>query len=289
MSSASLTEGLSRIRPRLHRYCARLVGSAIDGEDAVQDALARAVEAFDPAAPPDNLEGWVFRIAHNSAMDLLRRRARAERLAASRELDDMIGNHPDTAARVAAATALRTFMRLPAGPRSAVILMDVLGYSLEEIAATTDASVAAVKASLHRGRQRLRELRSVPEQPFPPLDEATVARLGHYVDRFNARDFAAVRALLAEDVALEVVGRATLRGRAQVSGQYFTNYALAHDWTFAPGLVEGKPALIALDPERPGGPPLYFVLTEWAGPHLKRARDFRHASYAIEGADVELL
>src|SRR5215468_6592587 len=67
---------LGSLRPTLHRYCARMTGSTIDGEDVVQDALAKAIEAYPGAAPLANPEGWLFRIAHNAALDALRRRAR---------------------------------------------------------------------------------------------------------------------------------------------------------------------------------------------------------------------
>ena len=67
---------LARMRPKLHRYCARMVGSVIDGEDVLQDALIKAMEALQSAAPVVNPEGWLFRIAHNTALDFLRRRNR---------------------------------------------------------------------------------------------------------------------------------------------------------------------------------------------------------------------
>ncbi len=66
----SATDTIDRLlvamRPRLHRYCARMVGSVIDGEDVLQDALIKAVESFASAGPISNPEGWLFRIAHNT-------------------------------------------------------------------------------------------------------------------------------------------------------------------------------------------------------------------------------
>src|SRR6185312_5284771 len=64
------------VRPELHRYCARLTGSVIEGEDVVHDALARAFYALSmtPDVPP--LRPWLFRIAHNAAIDFLRSRGR---------------------------------------------------------------------------------------------------------------------------------------------------------------------------------------------------------------------
>ena len=69
---------LGELRPKLHRYCARMTGSVIDGEDVVQEAFVKAIEAFPQAEPIAHLEGWLFRIAHNAALDFLRRRARQE-------------------------------------------------------------------------------------------------------------------------------------------------------------------------------------------------------------------
>src|SRR3982074_1742169 len=66
---------LGELRPKLHRYCARMTGSVVDGEDVVQEALVKAIEAFPQAGAIGYPEGWLFRIAHNTALDFLRRRA----------------------------------------------------------------------------------------------------------------------------------------------------------------------------------------------------------------------
>ena len=71
--TADIDQLLARLRPKLHRYCARMVGSVIDGEDVLQDALIKAVKASASAGPIGNPEGWLFRIAHNTALDFLRR------------------------------------------------------------------------------------------------------------------------------------------------------------------------------------------------------------------------
>src|SRR5258708_15881110 len=67
---------LGELRPGLHRYCARMVGSAFDGEDVVQDALAKAAEAWPGPGAIGAPRAWLFRIAHNAALDALRRRRR---------------------------------------------------------------------------------------------------------------------------------------------------------------------------------------------------------------------
>src|ERR1700727_3691238 len=96
LAASGLDRLLVDMRPRLHRYCARMVGSVIDGEDVVQDALIKAVESF-AAAPIGTPEGWLFRIAHNTALDFLRRRSRQQAIQSAEE-GDMIADPADTVA-----------------------------------------------------------------------------------------------------------------------------------------------------------------------------------------------
>jgi len=280
---------LAELRPRLHRYCARMTGSVIDGEDVLQETLVKAIEAFPHTGPLANVEGWLFRIAHNAALDFLRRRARREGVQDGDEALETIAD-PDSVIerRQAAAASLRTLMRLPVAQRSSVILMDVLGHSLEEISEVLESTVPAVKANLHRGRQRLVELAAEPDDRAPPvLAEADRQRLAAYVARFNARDFDALRAQLADDVKVEVVNRTRLSGRGEV-GRYFGNYSQTDDWRLAPGLVEGRPAVLVLEPGLPAGPPTYFMLIDWQGDRLLNVRDFRYARYVVDGAELSL-
>src|SRR5438067_9158680 len=131
-SAVDLERLLVEMRPKLHRYCARMVGSVIDGEDVLQDALIKAVEAFASAGPLGNPEGWLFRIAHNTALDFLRRRSRQEALHSDGEVDMVADQLDAVLSRQIASASLRTFMRLPVAQRSGVILPDVLGSSLQE-------------------------------------------------------------------------------------------------------------------------------------------------------------
>jgi RNA polymerase sigma-70 factor (ECF subfamily) len=286
-AAASLDRLLAELRPKLHRYCARMVGSAVDGEDVVQDALIKAVQSFAAAGPIGNPEGWLFRIAHNTALDFLRRRNRQEAFRSGEEVD-MIADPADTIeARQAAAASLRTFMRLPVAQRSSVILMDVLGCSLQEICAVMDVSLSAAKAALHRGRARLSELAGeIEDAPHALLSEADRARLGAYVDRFNARDFDAIRDMIADDVRLDLVNKTRMSGKAEVS-RYFGNYSKVHDWHLVPGQVEGRPAILVFDPGKPFARPAYFMLLQWSAGKVAAIRDFRHASYVAD--DVEFL
>ena len=280
-----LNAHLVRLRPKLHRYCARMVGSVIDGEDVLQDALIKAVEAFSSAAPIRNVDAWLFRIAHNTALDVLRRRRGQEALRSPEELDMMTAELDDIARREIAASSLRTFMRLPVAQRASVILMDVLGCSLQEVCGITDFSLPAVKAALHRGRSRLRAFAREPDDtPRPGLSDADRIRLNTYVSHFNARDFDAIRAMIADDIRLELVNRTRLNGKAEVA-RYFGNYAKVDDWRLAPGRIEGRPAILVFDPNRPDAPPTSFMLLDWSADSVIAIRDFRHAPYAIDGAE----
>jgi RNA polymerase sigma-70 factor (ECF subfamily) len=286
---ALLERSFAELRPKLHRYLARMTGSVIDGEDVVQEALAKAFEAIADGADIANVEAWLFRIAHNAGLDFLRRRARQEAVR-SGEDPDMIADPRDAAAeRIAAAAALHSFMRLPVARRSTVVLRDVLGYSLEEVAGILGMSLAAVKAALHRGRVQLREAASQPdERPLPRIEPAERALLAAYIDRFNARDFDAIRDMLADEVRLDLVNRTRMRGRQEVSG-YLSRYAQAQDWRLRAGFVEGRPAIVASDVDDPLGKATYFMLLDWKEGRVLTIRDFRHARYAIEGADIEAL
>ncbi len=282
---ADINSLLAAMRPRLHRYCARMTGSVIDGEDVLQDALIKAVEAFPAAGTLHNPEGWLFRIAHNTALDFLRRRARQEAIHSAEEVE-MIADQLDVVtSRQIASASLRTFMRLPVAQRASVILMDVLGCSLQEVCDILDFSLPAVKAALHRGRTQLRALANEPDDaPRPTLSEADRARLDAYVAHFNARDFDAIRAMISDDVRLELVNKTRLNGKAEVS-RYFGNYSNVSDWHLVSGLVEGRPAILVFDPNEQSGPPKYFMLLDWSADKVATIRDFRHAPYVIESAE----
>src|SRR5207245_5488163 len=112
-------------------------------------------------------------------------------------------------------------------------------------------------------------------------------RLGKYVAYFNALDFDAIRAMIADDVRLDLVNKTRMNGKAEVS-RYFGNYSIARDWHLVPGLVEGHPAILVFDPNAPGSGPKYFMLLNWQADRVATIRDFRHAPYVIEGADYRI-
>src|SRR4051794_27798480 len=161
------------VRPELHRYAARLTGSVIDGEDIVQDTLAKALYALSQAAEVPALRPWLFRIAHNAALDFLKSHGR--KYATSDAELEYLAAADDAPDPFVVRTALARFLALPVPQRSALILKDVLGHSLEETAETMATSVIAVKALLSRGRAKLRE-QAQTQAPPPPDARAELER-----------------------------------------------------------------------------------------------------------------
>jgi len=273
---------MTEVRPRLHRYCARMVGSVFDGEDIVQEALAKATEALPSAGAINNAERWLFAIAHNTALDALRRRKRQAEVSLEEDSTDLPDQAATTDSWVAATASLATIMQLPVIQRSTVVLMDVLEYSLAETAGILETTLPAVKAALHRGRVRLKALSEVGESDQPALSEEEQIRLRSYADRFNARDFDTLRNLLAEDVQLDLVNRLRLAGRKDVS-EYFGRYGASSGWKFTPGLAEGHPALFVSNPADASDTVEYPVLLDWVAGRVQRIRDFRFAKYIMDG------
>jgi RNA polymerase sigma-70 factor (ECF subfamily) len=280
---------VGELRPKLHRYCARMTGSVLDGEDVVHDAILKAMEALSQTGLIAHPEAWLFRIAHNAALDFLRHRARQDAAHANEDPDTIIDPVALADDRQVTAASLQTFMRLPVAQRSSVILMDVLGYSLEEIGSVMDVGIATVKAALHRGRARLRQLAQEPDDvPLPALGESERSLLAAYVERFNARDFDAIRDMLADEVRLDLVAKFRKKGRSEVA-TYFHNYARLEDWHLLAGLVDGRPALLVRNPSHPTGKEVYFILLQWEGDKVANIRDFRFARYATDGAELSIL
>jgi RNA polymerase sigma-70 factor (ECF subfamily) len=275
------------IRPELHRYCARMIGSAVDSEDVVQDALAKAYAAL-PATPIANMRGWLFRIAHNKAIDYLRRSSH-QHLEHLDEQALLAEPDPSPDDPELVSVALSVFLKLTPKQRSCVILKDVMRCSLAEISELLDATVPEIKAALHRGRARLRDLsKGVTEAAPAALGAHERELLAGYVERFNARDFDALRAMLADEVRLDLVNRLKLQGAAQV-GEYFHRYSLSDDWQLALGVVEDRPAILVYDPRERSQQPVYFMLLAWDGAQVSMIRDYRYAPYVLREADVIVL
>ncbi len=285
---AGLLAQAGELRPELHRYCARLLGSVIDGEDIVQDTLARAFVALQDLEEAPQLRPWLFRIAHNRALDLLRSRAvrMAEPIDGASDVADSA--NPDPVEMLmrqeSVKTAVSRFVELPILQRSVVILKDVLGESLIEIAALLDLTVDAVKAHLARGRVRLREI-NAQTRPLPDARPASAA-MARYVALFNQRDWDGLRALLADDVKLNQSTHPLRVGRADV-GLFFTIYAKSDGVWLAPAWLEGR-EVIAVFEDRADPKPSYMMWLEWRDGRISFIRDYRYVRYVAADAELAL-
>jgi RNA polymerase sigma-70 factor (ECF subfamily) len=269
-------EMVEGIRPELHRYCARLTGSVIDGEDLVQETLARAFYTMSLNIEVPPLRPWLFRIAHNAGIDLLKSHGRSLTEARA-DLTDVAG-FEERADPAIVRAALARFLSLPSTQRNATILKDVLGHSLEETAETMGTTVMAVKAALVRGRARLRE-QDANEQA---IDAAARADLDRYATLFNARDWEGVRALIGHDCRLDLVSQAQRRGKEV--GAYFSRYA-KEDVALSVVRFEGRLALAAH--QAGAATPSYFILLEWADGRVTGIRDFRYVPYIAAEAEFQ--
>ena len=283
-----LLELADQLRPQLHRYCARLMGSVIEGEDVVQDTFARAFVALDELEETPPFRSWLFRIAHNRAMDLLRSRAirAAELIEAAQEIVDSKSPDPMEVLmrREAVETAVSRFVELPTVQRSVVILKDVLDQSLEEIAGILDLTVNAVKAHLARGRARLKVINAqAPAQLAPPQPSPAVAR---YVALFNRRDWDGLRSMLSNDVRLIQSTHPPRAGAADV-GMFFGIYAHSTPVRLAPAWLDGR-EVIAVYEGHPSAKPSYVMWLEWTDGRISFIRDYRYVRYVVKEAELVL-
>ncbi len=285
---AQLLALADELRPELHRYCARLMGSVIDGEDVVQDTFTRAYVAVDELKDGPPLRAWLFRIAHNRALDLQRSRAirAAEPIEVAHEVADPESPDPVEVMmrREAVETAVSRFAELPTMQRSVVILKDVLDQSLEEIAAMLDLTVNAVKAHLARGRARLKAINAqAPAQSAPRPPSAAVAR---YVALFNQHDWDGLRAMLADDVRL-VQSTYPLRAGAANVAMFFGIYSGSAPVRLAAAWLDGR-EVIAVFEDLQAAKPSYLMWLEWRDGLISFIRDYKYVRYVINDAELVL-
>jgi RNA polymerase sigma-70 factor (ECF subfamily) len=164
-----------------------------------------------------------------------------------------------------------------------VILEDVLGHSVDEIASIAECSPAAAKSALQR--VALRQLAQAPEDTrLPLMSDAHRRKIATYVQLFRGGDFDAIRAMLADDVKLDLVNRLQRKGRDRI-GLYFTHYAEVTKWRFALGAIEGQPAMLVFDSTGSMERPAHFVLVDGSESRISAIRDFLFAPYVLEGMD----
>ena len=226
ISGLDLERELENYRPELTAYCYRMLASAFDAEDAVQDTFVRAWKSFDRFEGRSSVRSWLYRIATNVCLDMLngtQRRARPvdmgpAQTADARNLGDALPEtiwvEPFPDARMAPAgdpadtVELRETVRLafvaalqnlPPKQRAVLILREVLRWSANEVAELLDTSVASVNSALQRARAALSETGVDAEPVSQAMDDEQRALLARYVDAFERYDMDSLTSLLHED------------------------------------------------------------------------------------------
>ena len=265
----ALLETIVTLRPALHRYCTRMTGSVMDGEDVVQEALFEAYRKLDQFDDSRPLKPWLFRICHNRCIDFLRRkgvREKAEEAAA--EPEETPPDEPNTLGIDKAVEHL--VVSLPPKERACVLLKDVFDYSLEEVAELVDSTVGGVKAALNRGRTKLTA--SPPAKPARSTDPELAQIVQLYVERFNRHDWNGVRELISADARLRVADR--YAGRLSGSPYFGVYEKMPVPWKMAAGEVDGEPAVIILQRDGEGWTPLSVIRFMVVDQHIAQIFDY---------------
>jgi RNA polymerase sigma-70 factor (ECF subfamily) len=225
--AAGLGERLEAHRIELTGYCYRMLGSAFEAEDAVQETFIRAWRGLGRFEGRSKFRSWLYRIATNVCLDMRgasQRRARPVDLSAAGTTDQGLGPPlseatwiepvPDDRAiaaggdpadvavaresiRLAFVAALQ---HLPPRQRAVLILREVLRWKADEVAELLDTSVASVNSALQRARATLAS-RDVTVRSTDPLDDEQRALLARYVAAFEQYDMDALTSLLHEDAS----------------------------------------------------------------------------------------
>jgi RNA polymerase sigma-70 factor (ECF subfamily) len=237
-----LERDLESYRVELRAYCYRMLGSAFDAEDAVQDTLLRAWRHLDTFEGRSSMRSWLYRIATNVSLDVISRRGRRARPAdlggpgspdrpLAPPLTEQMWVEPMASAWVVAAAAdpsdravaresvrmafVAALQMLPPRQRAVLILREVLAWRPSEIATLLDTTVASVNSALQRARQTMSTIDT--GQRSATLDAVPHDLLRRYVDAFERYDVDVLVSLLHEDATWTMPPHGTwFSGRADI-------------------------------------------------------------------------
>ncbi len=281
-ASQDLELQLERHRVELTAHCYRMLGSAFDADDAMQETRVRAWRNFDRFEGRSTVKSWLYRIATNVCLDMLSGRQRRARpmdlgaaqtaaigqLPAAQPEATWIQPMPDSrilptdgdpaemaldreTVRLAFVAALQ---HLPARQRAVLILREVLRWKADEVAELLDTTVPSVNSALQRARATLAASDLADTDTFEPMDEAQQALLGRYVDAFERYDMASLTALLHEDATLSMPPYALwLQGPVEIVRWHVGPGAECRGSRLLPTGANGSPAYGQYRPSGPGG------------------------------------
>lgn len=283
------------VRPLLHRYCSRMVGSILDGEDIVQDVLAAAYFNLPTLQDPAAIQGWMFRIAHNKCLDFLRKR-RPDLEEASVMDNTIYGDQNEDVPleridEVSSAFAHVLDVLAPQ-ERGALLLKDALGYSLTECSVILETSTGAIKSALRRARRKLQASQRDASQmvetqsPLPRERTEELVLLQTYVDRFNARDVEGIKQLIRHDARLEIVSRFEGVGKKPIAETYFVNYGkLPGNVQLRLAMLDNEVVIVGVREDEGGVIPVSAVRVDIRDGVIHRIRDYIHVGYVFDTAN----
>ena len=239
-------------RHALEVHCYRMLGSAHDAEDLVQETLLRAWRALERFEPRAQLQTWLYRIATNACLDELERRPRRPEPIdpfPDRPLGEAASPTYDPAARYAIREGmelalLRAIQELPGRQRAVLIFRDVLGWTAPEVADLLESTVASVNSALQRARATLDQ--QLPARPPAAPDQLERELLGRYVEAFEHDDMDGLVALLQEDAILRMPPQPSVLGAMAVA-TFLRETAARGDLSqmrLTPARANGHPAVV---------------------------------------------
>lgn len=277
-----LDAALDRYRVELTGYCYRMLGSAFDAEDAVQDTYIRAWRSFDKFEGRSSLRSWLYRIATNVCLDLLtagNKRARPMDLSAPQhqasaqlnERPEVTWLEPVPDGRVLPQTAdpaemalakesvrlafVAALQHLPAKQRAVLILREVLAWKADEVATLLDTTVASVNSALQRARATLAATRMRESEAADPLDSDQAKLLEQYLSAFEAYDITRLTTLLHEDAVLSMPPfDLWLQGHADIAAWHLNQGIGCKGSRLVPTTANGMPAFGQYRPREDGRP-----------------------------------